>query len=91
MEIQHDTAERRFVIQLPGGAAVLAYEAAGPGLVDFYSTYVPPPERGRGVAAKLVRAGVTFARAEGLRIVPSCWYVRRWLEAHPEEHDLVAP
>jgi predicted GNAT family acetyltransferase len=90
MEIEHDVAGGRFIIQLPGGAAVLAYEAAGPGLVDFYSTYVPPRERGRGIAARLVRAGTAYARAEGLRIVPSCWYVRRWLDAHPEEQDLVA-
>lgn len=90
MEIQHDIAEHRFVIRLPGGDAVLAYAADGPGRVDFYSTFVPPPERGRGIAARLVRAGAEYARAAGLRVVPSCWYVRRWLDAHPEEQDLIA-
>lgn len=90
MEIHHDVAGRRFVASLPGGDAVLAYAAAGPGVVEFYNTFVPPAERGRGVAAKLVRAGADYARAEGLRVVPSCWYVQRWLDAHPAERDLIA-
>jgi predicted GNAT family acetyltransferase len=90
MEIRHDVAAHRFVAQLPGGEAVLAYAAAGPGVVEFYSTFVPSAERGRGVAAKLVRAGADYARATGLRVVPSCRYVQRWLEAHPAEQDLIA-
>jgi predicted GNAT family acetyltransferase len=90
MEIHHDVGGHRFVARLPGGDAVLAYTPAGPGLLDFYSTFVPASERGRGVAAKLVRAGTAYARAEGFRVVPSCWYVQRWLDAHPAERDLIA-
>jgi predicted GNAT family acetyltransferase len=89
MNVHHDVAAHRFVVRLPAGEAVLSYELAGPGVLDVSSTYVPPPERGRGVAARLVRAAVAHAREEHLKIVPSCWYVRRWLDAHPEEQDLV--
>jgi len=90
MNVHHDVAGHRFVIRLPAGEAVLNYALEGAGVVDFYSTYVPPAERGRGMAARLVRAAVTHAREADLRIVPSCWYVRRWLDAHPEEQDLLA-
>jgi predicted GNAT family acetyltransferase len=90
MHIVHDNAGQRFVAALPGGEAVLAYASAGPGTVEFYSTFVPPAERGRGVAAELVRVGVDHVRREGLRVIPSCWYVRHWLDAHPEAQDLVA-
>lgn len=48
--------------------------------IVFTHTYVPPTLRGGGVAARLVAAGVAFARAEGLRIVPACSYVAAWLE-----------
>ncbi len=42
MDVHHDSAGRRFVARLPGGDAVLAYASAGPGVVEFYSTFVPP-------------------------------------------------
>jgi predicted GNAT family acetyltransferase len=29
-------------------------------------------------------------RARGERIVPACWYVREYIEEHPERADLLA-
>ena len=90
MPVEHDLVSRRFTVTAAGGTAVLAYAAAGSGLVELYSTYVPPADRGRGIAARLVQAAVEYARAEGLRIIPSCWYVAQWMRAHPEHADLLA-
>jgi predicted GNAT family acetyltransferase len=91
MSVDHDLGSHRFTVTATGGIAVLAYAPAGAGLVEFYSTYVPPADRGRGIADRLVRAAVEYARLEGLRIIPSCWYVAQWLRAHPEHADLLAP
>ena len=90
MKIEHDAAGRRFFTDLPSGTALMAYAPAGEGVMDFYSTYVPPPERGRGVAGWLVEAGLAWARAEGVRVIPTCWFVAQWIRAHPEHADLVA-
>ena len=90
MSVEHDLVSHRFTVSGPGGTAVLAYAPAGSGLVEVYSTFVPTSDRGRGVAARLVEAAVQYARAEGLRIIPSCWYVAQWLRHHPEHADLVA-
>jgi predicted GNAT family acetyltransferase len=80
----------RFIGETPSGTAVLAYTPAGAGALDLYSTYVPPGDRGRGLGAELVGAAVAFARAQGLRLIPTCWYVAEWLAAHPEDADLFA-
>lgn len=48
-------------------------------VVDFYSTFVPESMRGKGVAEKLVRAGLTWAKEEGYTITASCWYVEKFL------------
>jgi uncharacterized protein len=40
---------------------------------------VPPPIEGRGIAARLTRTAVEWARSEGLEIDPQCSYVRAWL------------
>ena len=90
MAVEHDNVSRRFTLAGSTGTAVLAYAPAGSGLVELYSTFVPPADRGRGLAARLVEAAVQYARAEGLRIIPSCWYVAQWLRHHPEHADLVA-
>ncbi len=59
-------------------------------MLEVYSTFVPPGDRGKGVAARLVEAALGHARSEGLRIIPSCWYVARWIEQHPEHADLLS-
>jgi predicted GNAT family acetyltransferase len=90
MSVQHDPVAHRFTVAGTGGTAVLAYALAGSGRLELYSTFVPPADRGRGVGARLVQAAVEYARAEGLRIIPSCWYVAQWIREHPEHADLVA-
>ena len=90
MRIEHDVERQRFEARLPGGTAFLAYSPAGDRVLNLYSTYVPGTERGKGVAAALVEAALAHARAEGCRVIPSCWYVALWIGRHPQYADLVA-
>jgi predicted GNAT family acetyltransferase len=89
MSVEHDLEGRRFTARVASGTAVLAYTPAGPGVLELYSTYVPAGDRGKGVAGQLVDAAVGYARREGLRIIPSCWYVAQWIRQHPEHADLL--
>lgn len=81
-EVQHLIHEQKFVIQQDVGEAVLAYRLLNvrdkPG-INFYSTYVPPEMRGKGLAEKLVRCGLTWAKSQGLEIQASCWYVAMFI------------
>ncbi len=90
MQIHHDVPARRFTAALPAGTAYLAYASADDKVLDFYSTYVPPPARGQNVGAQLVETAMRFAREKGFRVIPSCWYVAQWIQRHPEHEDLVA-
>ena len=77
MEVLHDEKGGRFYIPLPeGGEAVLSYRRQGKTL-DFYSTYVPPELRTKGLAEKVVEAGFRYAQANGYKVIPSCSYVSR--------------
>jgi predicted GNAT family acetyltransferase len=90
MLIEHDAEGHRFLMELPSGTAMLAYAPSGDAILELYSTYVPAAARGKGVAAALVEAALAYARAEGCRVVPSCWYVAQWIRRHPEHADLLA-
>lgn len=79
MEIQHETERQRFVLQLDDGEAVLEYRLLPGNGIDFSHTFVPPALRGRGVAEKLVRAGLKWARTQEYEIQASCWYVQRFI------------
>lgn len=83
--ISHLTTEHCFVVELEGRQARLDYQLnpdpAGHtgGQINFHHTYVPPEMRGQGVAEKLVRAGLQWAKQEQFHISASCWYVAKFL------------
>jgi predicted GNAT family acetyltransferase len=84
MAVSHDPASRKFSTHVEGQEAYLLYAPAGEGLLDYTSTFVPPPLRGRGIASELVRDALEYARGQGYRVIPSCWFVRDFLTKHPE-------
>lgn len=90
MRIEHQRSANRFVARVQAGEAVLLYAPAGDKVLEFYSTFVPPDARGRGLASSLVEAALGFAREEGFQVIPSCWYVASWMQSRPEYHDLLA-
>jgi len=79
MDIQHEIEQQRFVLPVEGSEAVLEYRLLPGNGIDFSYTFVPPALRGRGIAEKLVRTGLSWARAQEYEIQASCWYVQRFI------------
>ena len=84
MPVTHDPNQHRFVLPLPEGEAILDYHPRPDGAMDILSTVVPPAARGRGSGGELVHAALAHARAMGVQVIPSCWFVRTWVGHHPE-------
>lgn len=89
VQIAHNAAAHRYEAMVDGYLSICEYELAE-GRMVFTHTIVPPELRGRGVAERLVRAGLADARAAGRRVVPACSYVARFIERHKEYQDLLA-
>lgn len=53
-----------------------------------YSTTVESRHEGQGVGSALVRRVLDDARAEGVGIKPTCWFVAGWIDRHPGHADL---
>ena len=47
-----------------------------------------PEFQGRGLATILVAEALRATRAEGFRIVPTCWMVAEYIDKHPEYADI---
>jgi predicted GNAT family acetyltransferase len=89
MTVEHRPDEHRFVVQLDGGDAELTYTRPDAKTIDLRHTGVPKSGRGHGVADALAAAAFAYARAEGLRVIPTCPFVQGWLGRHPEGRDLI--
>jgi len=89
MVVEHDTERHRFVVHFPEGGGELVYRRITPRTLDLVHTGVEPALRRRGIGDALVRSALAYAREQKLRIVPTCPFVARWLEKHPEERELV--
>jgi predicted GNAT family acetyltransferase len=89
MNVEHDTQNHRFLVQLPEGHGELVYEQIAPKVLDLQHTRVDGSLRGRGVAEALVEAAMSYIHSNGYKFVPTCPYVQRWLTKHPEQQALV--
>jgi len=76
--VQHQANQHRFVVITHGVEAMLEYHLNGQ-QIDFHRTFVPPALRGQGIAEKLVRTGLAWAKTQGLNISASCSYTAKFL------------
>jgi predicted GNAT family acetyltransferase len=86
-EVSNNTAAHRFELTIDGHTAKAWYRLS-PGVITFTHTDVPKALEGKGIGSRLARAGLDYARAEGLKVVPLCPFVAAWLTKHPEYADL---
>jgi predicted GNAT family acetyltransferase len=85
----HNSPERgRFEIQAEGHTAELTYTLEGK-TITLVHTSVPPALEGRGIGSRLVKAGLDYARENGLKVIPVCSFVKAYIERHPAYQDLV--
>jgi predicted GNAT family acetyltransferase len=90
LDVKHDEKGGKYYALVDGRESVCDYHAAGNGTLNFSHTFVPPELRGRGIADELVRQALEDVLARGLKVIPSCWFVRRYIDRHPRYQALLA-
>ncbi len=88
--IEHDEERGGFYARLDGSEARLTYRERSDGVMVYESTFVPPAMRGGGIAGKITRFALEWAREKGWEIKPTCPYIISFLEKHPEFGDVVS-
>ncbi|MEO5565161.1 MAG: GNAT family N-acetyltransferase [Luteimonas sp.] len=85
----HEPDALRWTVDVDGEQGLIEYTLAD-GVMTITHTEVPKALGGRGIAGELVRAALDHARAQGLRVRPTCSYAAAWISRHPEYQDLRA-
>ena len=87
LEVIHNPTESRFEIRLDGQLAKLDYMEDGDSIVMTH-VGVPIEFRGHGIAAIITKAGLDYAKAKSLRVIPMCSYVAAYLRRNPQYIEL---
>ncbi len=89
-ELSHEPDANRYTLTIDGRVAALADYAVNGNSISFHHTYTQPNLRGRGLAAEVLAFAMDHVeRYSTRRVLPMCWYVADWFDAHPERRVLL--
>ena len=86
--VSDNRAQQRYELAVDGHVAASDYEIAD-GVITFVHTEVPPELGGKGIGSKLIKGALDQVRAEGLKVIAQCPFVKAYIEKHPEYVDLL--
>jgi len=89
LEVVHNPEKKRFEIQIGDQIAMVKY-VMGSKEIIFTHTEVPEAFEGRGIAGKMAKSAIEYAKEHGLRIRPMCPYIAEYIKRHPEYHSITA-
>lgn len=87
-QVLHHPERNRFEWNQDGLTAVAEYVMRDHVMV-FTHTKVPKELEGRGIAARLAKFALDYARDHQLHILPLCPYIKVYVERHPEYKPMV--
>ena len=72
-----------------GQEAVMTYQQAAADRIIVDHTEVARQSEGKGLAGRLYRHMVSFARERNLKVTPACSYVVAMFKRYPEDGDVL--
>jgi predicted GNAT family acetyltransferase len=88
-EVLNNPSKNRYELAVDGHIAATYYKIAD-GVITFIHTEVPPELGGKGVGSKLIKGALDQVRADGLKVIPECPFVKAFIEKHADYQDLLA-
>jgi len=88
IKVTNNREESRFEAEVGEHLAIISY-TQNEDRITFIHTAVPQEISGHGVASKMAKYALEFAREEKLRVIPICPFVLSYIKHHPEYQELV--
>lgn len=90
LEITHDEGSGVFRTEVHGDDAYLRYRHRDPNTLEYHYVYVPPSQRGLGIASAIVKEALDYAQLNSYLVDPTCGFVAAYMDAHTEFDGLRA-
>ena len=87
-DIVNNRERHRYELAVDGHIAA-TYYAIADGVITFIHTEVPPELGGKGIASKLIRGALDQVRAEDLKVIAQCPFVKAFIDKHADYQDLL--
>jgi hypothetical protein len=87
-EVVNNPAHRRYELKVDGHLAATHYEIAD-GVITFVHTEVPPELAGKGIGSKLIKGALEQVRADGLKVIAQCPFVKGFIDKNVAYQDLL--
>ena len=81
---------RRFEVIQDGHVAFAEYRLAD-GVMTLPHTVTPEALAGHGIGSALAEAALGYARANGLKVRPTCPFIAGYIGRHPDWRDVLHP
>jgi len=90
-DVRDNADASRFEIVADDGAVAgfVDYERRD-GVVDMRHTEIGDAYEGQGLGGKLARGALDLVRGEGSKVVPSCPFIKGWIDKHEDYQDLLS-
>jgi predicted GNAT family acetyltransferase len=86
--VSNNPAHHRYELAVDDHIAATYYQIAD-GAITFVHTEVPPELGGKGIGSILIKGALDQVRADGLKVIAQCPFVKAYIDKHPDYADLL--
>jgi predicted GNAT family acetyltransferase len=87
-DIVNNSEKHRYELAVEGHIAATYYKIVDR-VITFIHTEVPPELGGKGIGSKLIRGALDQVRADGLKVIAECPFVKAFIDKNPNYQDLL--
>jgi predicted GNAT family acetyltransferase len=87
-DVVNNKAHHRYELAVDGHIAATYYQIAD-GVITFVHTEVPPELGGKGLGSRLIQGALDPVRADRVKVIAQCPFVKGWIDKHPDYADLL--
>ncbi|QAA80279.1 N-acetyltransferase [Aequorivita sp. H23M31] len=89
MNVIDNKEKKRFETEIDGYKAFVEYEVK-PNILILEHTEVDKALGGKGVGSEMVEAVLLQIELRGLKVIPHCPFIKKYISKHPEWQSIVA-
>lgn len=89
MHVKDNKEMKRFETEIDGHLSFVEYSVQ-PGILILEHTEVDKALAGKGIGSELIETVLLEIELRGLKVIPQCTFIAKYIEKHPEWKSILA-